>query len=169
MLIILFLCSITAANVAVSELAPVTVWPGIMAPAGVYLVALTLVLRDLVQRLYGAPGVVAAGIGGVGLSLLLADSAVVWASVAAFVVSFLVDTLVYWLVCVRQHRPMWLGMLISGLVSLVPDTLVFLHLADLEQFIPGQLIGKLWGVLAVVMVFAILDRKVQASVPVERE
>lgn len=169
MLIIFFLCSITAANVAVSELAPVTVWPGIMAPAGVYLVAVTLVLRDLVQRVYGAPGVMAAGVGGIGLSLLLADSAVVWASVCAFVVSFLVDTLIFWLVCSKWRRPMWLGMLISGLVSLVPDTLVFLHLANLEQFIPGQLIGKLWGVLGAVMVFAILERKVQASVPVERE
>lgn len=162
MMIIFFLSSIVAANVAVSELAPVTVWPGVYAPAGVYLVALTLVLRDLVQRYHGVRGLLVAGTGGVALSFLLADSAVVWASVAAFVVSFLFDTAIYHAVVGIAGRPLWVGMLVSGLASLVPDTLVFLYLANLEQFIPGQLIGKLWGVLGAVLVFAMtpgLDRQ----------
>lgn len=145
MTIILFLLSILGANLAVTYMDPVSVGFGLYAPAGVYLVALTLALRDLVQRRHGVRGLVIAGAGGLALSLLLADPAVVWASCAAFLASFLIDTAIFTALAGRVR--MSVAVLISGLVSLVPDTLIFLHLADLEQFIPGQLLGKVYGTL----------------------
>lgn len=156
LVVLLFLLSIVAANVAVSELRPVHVGFGLIAPAGVYFVALTLALRDLVQRFSGPLGLCVAGVGGVALSFVLADSQVVWASVAAFVVSFLIDTLIFTLVWNRwsewrydlsRSTVMVCAVLFSGLISLVPDTLVFLYLSGLEQFIPGQLLGKTYGTL----------------------
>ncbi len=152
--VVLFLLSILGANLAVTYMDPVGVGFGLMAPAGVYLVAVTLVLRDLVQRLNGARGVLLAFAGGITLSYLLADSAIVSASLSAFVVSFLIDTLIFSLVG-RFTQRLWVAVLFSGLVSLVPDTLVFLYLADLEQFIPGQLLGKAYGtVIAAAMIWA---------------
>lgn len=153
--IVLFLLSILGANLAVSYLDPVPVGFGLLAPAGVYFVALTLVLRDLVQRRYGVPGLVCAGIGGVALSYALASPTVVSASCAAFLVSFLIDTAIFTLVA--RHVRLWLAVLISGLVSLVPDTLVFLHMAGLEQFIPGQLVGKVYGTLMFAAVLALIE------------
>lgn len=146
LIVLLFLLSIVAANVAVSELRPVHVGFGLIAPAGVYFVALTLALRDLVQRFSGPLGLCVAGVGGVALSFVLADSQVVWASVAAFVVSFLIDTLIFTLAA-RKGLAMWKAVLISGLISLVPDTYVFCYTAGFPDFIPGQLLGKAYGTL----------------------
>lgn len=166
MTIVLFLLSILGANLAVTYLDPVSVGFGLYAPAGVYFVALTLALRDLVQRRHGVPGLVCAGLGGVALSLALADPAVVWASCAAFVVSFLIDTAIFTLV-MRDTERLWLAVLISGLISLVPDTLVFLYMAGLEQFIPGQLIGKMYGTLAYAAVIAMTPRREEQAPPAD--
>lgn len=142
--LVLFLLCILGANLAVTYLEPIPVWPGIVAPAGVALVAFTLVLRDVVQRRYGVWGVVAALAGGIAASYALASPEIVTASVSAFVVSFLIDTAVFTAIC-RWVKHFRLAVLISGLVSLVPDTYVFLGMADLLQYRDGQLIGKVWG------------------------
>lgn len=162
LLVILFLSSIVSANVAVSELDPVPVGFGLYAPAGVYLVALTLVLRDLVQRFSGRLGLVCAGVGGIALSFVLADAAVVWASVCAFAVSFVVDTLIYSAV-MRYTRSLAIAALLSGLVSLIPDTFVFLAMADLLDYWPGQLVGKAVGTIVAAAVLAGVPRDEQVS------
>lgn len=168
LIVLLFLSSIVAANVAVSELAPVSVGFGILAPAGVYLIALTLALRDLVQRFSGPLGLSIAGVGGVLLSFLLADAQVVWASVAAFAVSFAVDTLIFTL-GQRKGIPLWRLVLISGLISLVPDTYVFCYLAGFPEFIPGQLLGKAYGTVAYAAVLALSLGRDQKPVSVRSE
>jgi uncharacterized PurR-regulated membrane protein YhhQ (DUF165 family) len=162
MLIFLFLASILLANLMVTYMDPVPVGFGLYAPAGVYLVAVTLVLRDLVQRFSGVWGLVCAGVGGIALSYWLASPAVTTASVVAFAVSFLVDTAVYTAVRRWITRRLSVAALISGLVSLVPDTFVFLGMAGLLEYWPGQLVGKAVGTVIAVLVLWSIERKAQA-------
>lgn len=143
-LVLLFLSAIVAANWAVVNLPPVSVGFNQMAPAGVYLVAVILVLRDIVQRFSGVWGVAAAFVGGGALSFVLATPEVATASVLAFAVSFVVDTIIYTLM-VRNGQPLWKAALASGVVSIVPDSYVFLHLIGMEQFLAGQILGKTYG------------------------
>lgn len=163
MLIFLFLGSIAAANVAVTYLDPVPVGFGLYAPAGVYLVAVTLVARDLVHRFHGRWGLVGAGVAGLGLSYWLADPRIVTASLAAFAASFAVDTAAY--VAVRRWVTTRLSVaaLVSGLVSIVPDTFIFLWLAGLLQYWPGQLVGKATGTVVAALVLVWLDRAIEAQ------
>lgn len=169
LIMLLFLASIVGANVAVSELAPVPVGFGQLAPAGVYFVALTLALRDLVQRLSGALGVFIAGGLGLTLSLVLAAPEVAWASAAAFLVSFVIDTVVFSLVA-RRMASLAVAVLVSGVISLVPDTLVFCYLAGFPEFIPGQLLGKTYGTLAYAALLAMMPaRRDQRSSAVRSE
>lgn len=148
MLIFLFLACITLANLAVTYLDPVPVGFGLYAPAGVYFVAITLVLRDLVQRFHGRLGLSIALIGGVALSYAFASSQVVSASLVAFAVSFVVDTLIFTAVYHWWHRSLPTAVLVSGLISLIPDSVLFLWLIDGLEFLPGQLVGKTLGTLA---------------------
>ena len=73
----------------------IPVAPGIMAPSGVLMIGLALVLRDLVQRRLGLTWAFAAIILGVVLSALLAPPALVLASAAAFLLSETADLAVY--------------------------------------------------------------------------
>src|SRR5436190_19319460 len=73
----------------------IPVAPGLMAPSGVLMIGLALVLRDLVQRRLGFVWAVAAILAGAALSGLLAPPALVLASAAAFLISELADLGVY--------------------------------------------------------------------------
>ena len=69
----------------------IPVAPGIMAPSGVLMIGLALVLRDLVQRRLGLAWAFAAIAVGVVLSALLAPPALVLASATAFLLSETAD------------------------------------------------------------------------------
>ena len=73
----------------------IPVAPGLMAPSGVLLAGLALVLRDLVQRRLGKMWSLAAILAGALLSWWLAPPALVVASALAFLLSELVDFAVY--------------------------------------------------------------------------
>jgi uncharacterized PurR-regulated membrane protein YhhQ (DUF165 family) len=123
----------------------IPVAPGIMAPSGVLMIGLALVLRDLVQRRLGARWAIAAILGGAALSALLAPPALVLASGTAFLLSELADFAVY---TPLQRRRLVLAVVASGLVGLVIDSLLFLQLAfGSLDFLSGQIIGKAWIVL----------------------
>lgn len=123
----------------------IPVAPGIMAPSGVLMVGLALVLRDLVQRRLGARWAIAAILAGAALSALLAPPALVLASGTAFLLSELADFAVY---TPLQRRRLVLAVVASGLVGLVIDSLLFLQLAfGSLDFLSGQIIGKAWIVL----------------------
>ena len=62
----------------------IPVAPGLMAPSGVLMIGLALVLRDLVQRRLGAMFAIAAILTGAFLSAFLAPPSLVLASSAAF-------------------------------------------------------------------------------------
>lgn len=123
----------------------VPVAPGIMAPSGVVMAGLALVLRDVVQRRLGILWSVLAVLAGAALSTLLASTGLVLASGTAFLLSELADLGVY---TPLQRRRLVLAVALSGAVGLVVDSVVFLYLAfgDLS-FLPGQVIGKAWMVL----------------------
>lgn len=135
----------------------IPVAPGVMAPSGVIMVGLALVLRDLVQRRLGAHWALAAiGIGAV-LSALFAPAALVLASCVAFLLSELFDMAVY---SPLRRRGLVLAVLASSLVGLIVDSLVFLSIAfGSLQFLWGQIIGKAWVVLLTLPIMWAIERR----------
>ena len=113
---------------------------GLMAPSGVLMAGLALVLRDLVQRRLGVTyGLAAIGCG-VLLSAALAPAPLVVASTIAFLLSELADFAVY---TPLQRRGLVLAVAASSLVGLVADSLLFLWLAfGSLDFLAGQIVGK---------------------------
>lgn len=135
----------------------VPVAPGLLAPSGVIMAGLALVLRDLVQRRLGVAASVAAIAIGACLSALMAPAAIVLASTAAFLVSELADLLVY---TPLQRRRFVAAVVLSSVVGLVIDSAIFLQLAFGSQlFLPGQVAGKLWMVLLAIPALAWLRRR----------
>lgn len=135
----------------------VPVWPGISAPSGVLMIGLALVLRDIVQRRLGPlAGLIAIAIGTL-ISALLAPSAIVIASVAAFTLSELADFAVY---TPLQRRRFVTAVVASGFVGLVVDSVIFLHLAfGSLDFLAGQVIGKAWMILIALPLMQLLRRR----------
>jgi uncharacterized PurR-regulated membrane protein YhhQ (DUF165 family) len=99
----------------------IPVAPGIMAPSGVLMIGMALVLR------------------------VLTPPALVLASATAFLLSETADLAVY---TPLQKRGLTLAVAASGAVGLVVDSVVFLFLAfGSLDFLAGQVIGKAWMVL----------------------
>lgn len=134
----------------------IPVAPGVMAPSGVLMIGLALVLRDLVQRRLGLGYAWLAILAGTLLSALLAPPALVLASAVAFLLSETVDLAVY---TPLQRRNLVLAVAASGLVGLVVDSVFFLWIAfgDLG-YLPGQVLGKLWMVALALPLTAWLRR-----------
>ena len=130
---------------------------GIMAPSGVIMVGLALVLTDLVQRRLGKLWALGAIVAGALLSALIAPQALVLASGAAFLVSELADFAVY---TPLQKKRLGLAVFMSGVVGLVVDSVLFLQLAfGSLDFLSGQIIGKTWMiVLALPIIWWIRQR-----------
>ena len=104
----------------------IPVAPGLMAPSGVAMVGLALVLRDLVQRRLGTGAALIAIAAGAVVSGWLAPPAIVVASTVAFLLSELTDFALY---TPLQHRRFVLAVILSSLAGLVVDSAVFLQLA----------------------------------------
>ncbi|WP_306225116.1 VUT family protein [Bosea beijingensis] len=135
----------------------VPVWPGVMAPSGVLMVGLALVLRDIVQRRLGPLAGLGAIAVGTLISATLAPPAIVLASVAAFLLSELADFAVY---TPLQRRRFVTAVFASSVIGLVVDSLVFLHLAfGSLDFLAGQIIGKAWMVLLALPLMHLLRRR----------
>jgi hypothetical protein len=114
---------------------------GLMAPSGVLMIGLALVLRDAVHETLGARWAIVAILAGALLSGLFAPGPLVVASGVAFLLSEAADLAVY--APLRRDR-LWLAVLASGVVGAVVDSAVFLWLAfGSLQFIEGQIVGKL--------------------------
>lgn len=126
----------------------IPVAPGLMAPSGVLMVGLALVMRDLVQRRLGLPwGAGAILIGGF-LSWFVAPPALVGASVAAFLFSEFADLAVF---TPLQSRGLVAAVVLSSIVGIATDSLLFLYLAFGDiSFFWGQAVGKAWMVVAAI-------------------
>lgn len=124
----------------------ISVAPGVMAPSGVLMIGLALVLRDLVQRRLGRSWSLAAIALGAIISGAIAPPSLVIASTAAFFFSEMADFLVY---TPLQSRRFITAVVASSVAGLVVDSILFLWLAfGSLEFLWGQLIGKSWMVLA---------------------
>jgi len=117
----------------------------IMAPSGVLMIGLALVLRDLVQRRLGKVWALGAIIAGAVLSAFVAPPALVIASGMAFLLSELADFAVY---TPLQEKRLILAVFLSGIVGLIVDSVLFLQLAfGSLDYLSGQIIGKAWMIL----------------------
>jgi len=135
----------------------IPVAPGLMAPSGVTMIGLALVLRDLVQRRLGVGIAAGAIIGGSLISALLAPASLVVASAAAFLLSEAADLLVY---TPLARRRLVCAVVASGMAGLVVDSIVFLWLAfGSLDFLLGQIVGKAWMVLLSIPLVAALRRR----------
>ncbi|MEV8095168.1 VUT family protein [Kitasatospora sp. NPDC085879] len=150
--LVAYVATIPAANMAVTHFGVVPVGLGYLAPAGVYLVGIALVLRDLARETAGRWPVAVAVLVGAALSYWLASPALATASAAAFALSEGLDFVVYEPL---RKRGLLTAMVASNLVGMLADSLVFLTLAfGSLQFLPGQLLGKAWMTAGAVAVIA---------------
>ena len=135
----------------------IPVAPGVMAPSGVLMIGLALVLRDLVQRRLGVNWALGAIFAGAVLSAFLAPPALVLASTAAFLLSELADLCVY---TPLQRRGLVRAVAASSMVGLLVDSVIFLWLAfGSLDYLSGQVIGKAWMVLLALPIVALLRRR----------
>lgn len=162
LLITAYLGSIVAANWAITHIGTqydprgphvLPVGFGLSAPSGVYVVGLTLVLRDLVQRQVGKPVTFGLILIGAALSAFISP-ALALASGLAFLAAETVDFAVFSL---TERFGLLRAVVLSNAVALVMDSLVFLTLAfGSLAFIEGQIVGKVWATFAGVAVLAAL-------------
>lgn len=148
-----YIATIIAANWAVAAFGLVPVGFGLLGPAGVYFAGLAFTLRDLTQDTLGRRWTGAAILVGAALSAVVSPSLAV-ASGIAFLFSELADFAVY----TPLRQKYWLGAVaLSNVVGLTLDSALFLWLAfGSLEFLPGQIIGKLWmTLLAVAALWAI--------------
>jgi queuosine precursor transporter len=164
--VVLFGLTIPAANWLIghagTECAPngpcvIPVAPGLMAPSGVAMIGLALVLRDLVQRRLGVGIAIVAINVGAALSAVIAPPALVIASTVAFLMSEFADLAVY---TPLARRGLVAAVVASSMVGLVVDSIVFLYLAfGSLEFLLGQIVGKAWMVVASIPFVAWLRRR----------
>jgi uncharacterized PurR-regulated membrane protein YhhQ (DUF165 family) len=164
--LVLFALTIPAANWLIGHAGTVClrdgpclipVAPGLLAPSGVTMIGIALVLRDLVQRRLGVGVAAGAIVGGSVISALVAPPSLVLASAAAFLLSEIADLAVY---TPLARRRLLSAVVASSMAGLVVDSVVFLWLAfGSLNFLPGQIVGKTWMVLLSIPFVAWLRRR----------
>jgi uncharacterized PurR-regulated membrane protein YhhQ (DUF165 family) len=164
--LVLFCLTIPAANWMIGHVGTqcvpqgpclLPVAPGMMAPSGVLMIGVALVLRDLVQRRLGVEFGIGAILAGAAISTSVSPPSLVLASAAAFLLSEFADFAVY---TPLARRRLVLAVVASSVVGLIVDSLVFLWLAfGSLDFLLGQIVGKLWMVLLAIPLIAYLRRR----------
>jgi queuosine precursor transporter len=135
----------------------IPVAPRLMAPSGVLMIGIALVLRDLVQRRLGVIYSASAVVIGAVLSALVAPPSLVLASGVAFLLSEFADLAIY---TPLARRRLVAAVVASSLVGLVVDSIIFLWLAfGSLDFLAGQIVGKGWMVLLSIPFVHLLRRR----------
>jgi uncharacterized PurR-regulated membrane protein YhhQ (DUF165 family) len=120
----------------------IPVFPGLMAPSGVLMIGLALVLRDVVHERLGWRWALIAIVVGAALSGLVASPALVIASAVAFLLSEAADMGVY---TPLRNRQLIAAVFASGIAGALVDSAVFLYLAfGSFDHLTGQVVGKVW-------------------------
>jgi len=155
-----YIGTVIAANWLVQTYGVVPVGFGLMAPAGVYLIGLALVLRDFVQWSLGKVRMLAALAAGAILSFLVADPHFAIASAAAFTFSEVADFALFTWIAPRWGWAVGVG----GAVGAVVDSAIFLSIAfGSLTFMPGQLLGKAYGIALAVVIISTRRRRVATA------
>ena len=130
---------------------------GLMAPSGVLMIGLALVLRDWLHEAAGPWWSVAAVLCGAFLSYATADPALALASAVSFGLAELADLAVY---APLRRRGRSLAVLASGIVGSVADSVLFLALAfgSLDH-VAGLVVAKLYASAAVAALLWIAGRR----------
>ena len=139
---------------------------GLVAPAGVYAIALSWPARDLLQRSAGRLIGVAAIFVGALLSWWVSSAAIAVASGGTLLISESADFGVY---TPLQRRWFTWAVVASGIVAAVLDSVIFLAWSGIgfgpdAVILKGQIVGKLWIVTLVAGPIAWALRK---TVPAE--
>jgi len=134
---------------------------GLMAPSGVLLIGVALVLRDFVHEQFGAKFALFAVLIGAAISLSVSPAAIAIASAAAFLFSELADWAVY---SRLRARGMALAVLASGLVGSVIDSVLFVFIAfGGFDFAAGNTLAKIYASIVVAAVIFFWKRNSGAS------
>lgn len=149
-----FIGTVVLANVLTTHYGFIPVGFGYMATAGTLVVGVTLVMRDLVQDGLGRRWVLVAIVAGAAISFAMSAPFIALASVAAFLVSELVDFAIYTPMRKRSKfgdKRWTLAVVLSNLAGAILDTVIFLWIAfgaaAIIPALPGQLVGKAWATL----------------------
>lgn len=122
---------------------------GLMAPSGVMIVGITLVLRDWLQELTSWRWSLLMIIIGAGLSWFV-NPAVAAASMAAFAASEIADMAVY---TPMRKLSRSAAVVVSGVVGATLDSFLFLYLAfGAVDYWQGNALGKLYASVVVAVV-----------------
>jgi len=162
-----YLGSIVAANWLTARYGFVPMGFGLAATAGTYMAGLAFVARDAVQDTAGRVATLCVLLAGAVLSWFASTPQLALASAAAFGLGELIDMSVY---TPLRRRGYIRAAIASNLVGSVVDTFVFLTIAGFglaPLVVAGQLVGKTWITLAVVLgvvgVRAVLRNRVRAQ------
>jgi hypothetical protein len=158
--VIAYLACIVGANAAIQHYGIIGVGFGLSAPAGVYFIGPALVFRDLVQWALGKYiSLVTLAFGAV-MSYAIADAHIATASAVAFAISELADFALFTWIAPRWSRAVSVG----GIAGAVLDSAVFLQIAfGSLAFMPGQVLGKAYGVALASVLIATRRRRVTAG------
>lgn len=130
---------------------------GLMAPSGVLMIGLALVLRDWLHELAGWRwSFVAVLVGGI-LSLLFSPPALALASASAFTLAEMADLAVY---ARLRERGKALAVMVSQVVGAGLDSALFVYLAfGSLEFSAGTTLAKIYAGAAVALILSVRQRK----------
>jgi uncharacterized PurR-regulated membrane protein YhhQ (DUF165 family) len=130
---------------------------GLMAPSGVLMIGLALVLRDWLHELAGWRwSFVAVLVGGI-LSLLFSPPALAIASASAFTLAEMADLAVY---ARLRERGKALAVMASQVVGAALDSALFVYLAfGSLEFSAGTTLAKIYAGAAVALILWVRQRK----------
>lgn len=152
----IYLASIVASAALVEYIGVIPVGFGLMAPAGAYVIGLTMVFRDLTQDQLGPRWTYGALLVGTLLSVLVSPM-IAFAAAVAFLVSETLDQLTY--TPLRKHS-LVIAVLASNAVGIVADSVLFTQLAfGTIEYAPGQIWAKAVSTVAAVIVLKLIYRR----------
>lgn len=123
---------------------------GLLAPSGVLLVGVALVLRDWLQEITNWRWSIAAIATGAALSWLTSNPYLAFASAASFFVAESLDLAVY---TPLRKAGKHIAVLASGLVGAAADSMLFVYLAfGSLEFSAGNTLGKIYATLIVSLI-----------------
>lgn len=159
----LYVGSIVLAAYLVTTYGAVPVGLGLYAPAGAYVIGVTMVVRDLTQDQLGPKWTYAAILVGAGLAAAVSPT-VALASAIAFLASETIDMLVYTPLRVRGHVVP--AILASNLVGTIVDSILFLLIAfGSLEFLAGQVWAKLVSTALAALVVGLLHTRRHDKAP----